>query len=106
MVKKAIYLSGGGARGAYQAGVLKAIGHILQTKKLPFNVITGVSVGSINAAVLAEYADDFPGGLEKLESIWGDIHCQQIYKASNYELGKSVMRNLTTFLIKQRQSGY
>lgn len=106
MTKKALYLSGGGARGAYQAGVLKAIGHILQTKKLPFNMIGGVSVGSINAAVLAEYADDFPGGLEKLESIWSEIHCQQIYEASNYALGKSVMRNLSTFIIKQRQSGH
>ncbi|TAL59252.1 MAG: patatin [Legionella sp.] len=106
MVKKALYLAGGGARGAYQAGVLKGINHILQVKKLPFEVVTGVSVGSINAAVLAENADDFPAGLDKLESIWGEIHCQQIYKASNYELGKSVIRNLSTLIIKQRQTGH
>lgn len=106
MVKKALYMAGGGARGAYQAGVLKAIGHILQTKTLPFDLVSGVSVGSINAAVLAENADDFPAALDKLESIWGEIHCQQIYKASNYELGKSVMRNLSTLIIKQRQSGH
>jgi NTE family protein len=105
-VNKALYLAGGGARGAYQAGVLKAIGHILQTKTLPFKMVSGVSVGSINAAVLVENADDFPAGLDKLESIWGEIHCQQIYKASNYELGKSVMRNLSTLIIKQRQSGH
>ncbi|WP_195912903.1 patatin-like phospholipase family protein, partial [Legionella pneumophila] len=43
MVKKALYLAGGGARGAYQAGVLKAIGHILQTKTLPFDLVSGVS---------------------------------------------------------------
>ena len=106
MSKKAIYLAGGGARGAYQAGVLKAIGHILQVKTLPFDLVTGVSVGSINAAILAENADDFPAALDKLESIWGEIHCQQIYKASNYELSKSVMRNLSTLIIKQRQSGH
>ncbi len=106
MVQKALYLAGGGARGAYQAGVLKAIGHILQVKKLPFEVISGVSVGSINAVVLAENADDFPNALEKLESIWGEIHCQQIYKASNYELSKSVLRNLSTLIIKQRQAGH
>lgn len=106
MVQKALYLAGGGARGAYQAGVLKAIGHILQVKTLPFKVISGVSVGSINAVVLAEHADDFPTALEKLESIWGEIHCQQIYKASNYELSKSVLRNLSTVLIKQRESGH
>src|SRR5690349_13803632 len=106
MTKKALYLAGGGARGAYQAGVLKAIGHILHEKTLPFDMISGVSVGSINAAILAENADDFPTALEKLESIWSEIHCQQIYKASNYELSKSVLRNLSTFIIKQRQSGH
>nr|WP_232220352.1 patatin-like phospholipase family protein [Legionella tunisiensis] len=77
MAKKALYLAGGGARGAYQAGVLKAIGHILQVKKLPFEMISGVSVGSINAAILAEQAHDFPAGLEKLEAIWSEIHCQK-----------------------------
>ncbi|MDP3269146.1 MAG: patatin-like phospholipase family protein [Legionella sp.] len=106
MVKKALYLAGGGARGAYQAGVLKAVGHILQTKCLPFDIISGVSVGSINAAVLAEHADDFPAALDKLESIWSDIRCQQIFKASNYELSKSVMRNLSTLIMKQRQTGH
>lgn len=104
--KKALYLAGGGARGAYQAGVLKAIGHILQVKQLPFSIVSGVSVGSINAALLAENADDFPSALEKLEMIWSNLHCQQIYKASNYELGKSVMRNVSTLIIKQRQAGY
>ena len=104
--KKALYLAGGGARGAYQAGVLKAICHILQVKQLPFNLVSGVSVGSINAVVLAENADDFPSAVDKLEMIWGEIHCQQIYKASNYELSKSVMRNVSTLIMKQRQAGH
>lgn len=106
MNQKALYLAGGGARGAYQAGALKAIGQILQVNTLPFDVLSGVSVGSINAVVLAENAHDFPNALEKLESIWSEIHCQQIYKASNYELSKSVLRNLSTLIIKQRQTGH
>lgn len=106
MAKKALYLAGGGARGAYQAGVLKAIGQILQVKVLPFEIVSGVSVGSINAVVLAENAHDFPAALEKLESIWGEIHCQHIYNASNYQLSKSVLRNLSTFVMKQRQTGH
>lgn len=106
MIRKAIYLAGGGARGAYQAGVLKAIGHILQVKTLPFDVVSGVSVGSINAAVLAENADDFPSGIDKLESVWGEIHSKQIFKTSNYELAKSVLRNFSALMIKQRQSGH
>jgi NTE family protein len=105
MARTALYLAGGGARGAYQAGVLKAIGHILQVKKLPFEIISGVSVGSINAAVLAENAHDFPTGLDKLENLWSEIRCQHIFNASNYELSKSVLRNMSHLIVKQRQSG-
>ncbi len=106
MVKKGLYLAGGGARGAYQAGVLKAIHHILQTKKLPVEMISGVSVGCINAAILAENAHDFSIGVEKLENIWGEIGCQQIFNASNYELSKSMLRNLSHLMRKQRQPGF
>lgn len=106
MAKIALYLAGGGARGAYQAGVLKAISHILQVKTIPFAVISGVSIGCINAAIIAEYADDFLGGVDKLESLWTNIQCQQIFNSSNYELGKSVFRNLSNIFIKQHQSGH
>jgi NTE family protein len=106
MGKKALYLAGGGARGAYQAGVLKAIGDILRTKTIPFSIISGVSIGSINAAILAQHADDFTTGIEQLEELWRTISCQQIFNSSNYELSKSVFRNLTRFMIKQRQSGH
>ncbi|MBA2657516.1 MAG: patatin-like phospholipase family protein [Tatlockia sp.] len=105
MARKALYLAGGGARGAYQAGVLKAIGHILQDKEMPFEVISGVSVGSINAAVLAEYAHDFNSGLEKIEALWADIRCEQIFRASNFQLSKSVLLNLSHLVVKQQQPG-
>lgn len=104
--RKALYLAGGGARGAYQAGVLKGIEHILQVKKLPFDTISGVSVGSINAAILAENADNFSAGIEKLELIWNEIHCNQIYKASNYELGKSILRNFKNFFTTRQKEGH
>ena len=106
MAKIALYLAGGGARGAYQAGVLKAIGEILQVKALPFAMVSGVSIGSINAAIIAQHADDFATGIDKLVSLWSNIRCQQIFNSSNYELGKSVFRNLSRIMIKQRQSGH
>ena len=74
MAKTALYLAGGGARGAYQAGVLKAIQEIFQPKTSPFSMISGVSIGSINAAILAENADNFSLGVEKLENLWRNIH--------------------------------
>ena len=106
MAKIALYLAGGGARGAYQAGVLKAIHHILQQKACPFSMISGVSVGSINAGILAQHADDFSAAVEHLESLWCSIHCQQVYDASNFALSKSLARNLGHTLIKQRKSGH
>lgn len=106
MRKKSLYLAGGGARGAYQVGVLKAIGRILQVKTLPFETVSGVSVGSINAALLAENAHDFPTALDKLEALWSDIYCQKIYKTSNLALSKSVIRNMSTMMIKQRQAAH
>ncbi|KTC75326.1 alpha-beta hydrolase family transporter esterase [Legionella birminghamensis] len=106
MAKVALYLAGGGARGAYQAGVIKAIAEILNVRELPFAMISGVSVGSINAAVLAENAGNFLEGAEKLEYLWSNICCQQIFNASNYALSKSVFRNVSNLVIKQRQSGH
>ena len=106
MAKIALYLAGGGARGAYQAGVLKAIGQILQVKKLPFAMVSGVSIGCINAAIIAQHADDFPTGIEKLVELWGNIHCHQIFNSSNYQLSKSVIRNLSHLFVKERQSGH
>jgi NTE family protein len=103
MAKFALYLAGGGARGAYQAGVLKAVHHILATKTIPFAMISGVSVGGINASILAEHADDFAGGINKLESLWSEIHCDQIYSAKNYDLSKSLLRNLSHLFIKGPQ---
>lgn len=105
MAKTALYLAGGGARGAYQAGILKAISQILKVDTLPFAVVSGVSVGSINAAILAQHADDFPLAVEKLETLWREIHCQDVFNSSNYELSKSVLRNLSHVFIKQRQTG-
>lgn len=106
MAKKALYLAGGGARGAYQAGVLKAIAQILQVKTLPFSMVSGVSVGSINASILAQHADDFATGVEKLELLWRDIQSKHIFNTSNYALGKSVFRNLSHLLVRQRQTGH
>jgi NTE family protein len=106
MRKIALYLAGGGARGAYQAGALKAIGDILQVKTLPFAMVSGVSVGCINAAIVAQHADDFATGIDKLETLWSQIACEQIFNASNYHLSKSVLRNVSNLITKQTHSGY
>ena len=62
-----IVLPGGGARGAYQVGVLKAVCEALPDGDHPFPVICGTSAGAINAAVLASHAHEFKVGVERLE---------------------------------------
>jgi NTE family protein len=78
--KRALVLSGGGARGAYQVGVLKALAEDVPPGTSPFHVITGLSVGAINAAVLAEGADDFPRAAAKLEAMWRSLRSSSVYR--------------------------
>ena len=62
-----LVLTGGGARAAYQVGVIKAVREILGNPvKNPFPILCGTSAGAINAATLAAYADDFNGSVERL----------------------------------------
>lgn len=57
--KFGLMLPGGGARDAYQVGVLKALSEFLSGKAIPFPIVAGTSAGSINAAVLASHAGNF-----------------------------------------------
>lgn len=79
-VKPALMLPGGGARGAYQVGVLKALAEILPGPASPFPIIAGTSAGAINAAVMASHADDFAFGAARLEKFWGNFRCGHIYR--------------------------
>ena len=94
----AIILPGGGARGAYQAGVLKAIGELLADDVNPFPVICGTSAGAINAAVLASHAHEFLTGVERLEHFWRSMRCERIYRTDAWTVLKSGMRFATTLL--------
>ena len=94
----AIILPGGGARGAYQAGVLKAISELLADDANPFPVICGTSAGAINAAVLASHAHEFKTGVERLEHFWRSMHCERVYRTDAWTVLKSGMRFATTLL--------
>ena len=87
--KTALVLSGGGARGAYQAGVLKGIAEILpEKKKSPFQIISGVSAGAINSAKLACDLDTFANAVEKLNFLWSQVTHDQVYKTDFLSLNK------------------
>ncbi len=95
-------LPGGGARGAYQVGVLKAICKIQRGPNNrisnPFPVICGTSAGAINAVVIASHAHKFPVGVKRLERFWRSMHCDRIYRTDAWTVLKSGLNFAATLL--------
>lgn len=92
-MKTALILSGGGARAAYQVGVLSAVKDILPPgAKNPFPIICGTSAGAINALALATHAGSFREAVADLYSIWGNIAIDRIFITGWWELTKSLAR--------------
>jgi NTE family protein len=82
---RGLVLSGGGARAAYQAGVLKAISDLLLESGFegqPFSVYTGESAGAINVSLLASHADNFQRGASELWDCWNDLEMDDILATS------------------------
>jgi NTE family protein len=89
-IRKALVLPGAGARGAYQVGVLKAIGRLLpENAPNPFSVICGTSAGAINAAVLAGRAGHFERAVAEMEQVWGNFTAGQVYRTDNWTMSKT-----------------
>lgn len=79
--KTGLILSGGGARAAYQVGVLTAISELTQHQQhIPFDIICGTSAGAFNACAMAARAHEFHVGVEKLSRIWSNFSCDQVYR--------------------------
>jgi len=80
--KVGVILTGGGARAAYQVGVLWAISRLLpRNAPNPFPIICGTSAGAINAAALAVNATGFRAGVGQLMSVWRNFHVDQVYRS-------------------------
>ena len=80
--KRAVVLSGGGARGAYEAGVLRFILDDLpqRTGITPdFEIVSGTSVGAIHACFLAATADETETRGQRLVEIWERMRVQEIF---------------------------
>ncbi len=76
----ALMLPGGGARGAYQVGAVRALWELAGGQSNPFPVMVGASAGAINAGVLASHAHEFGHGLQRLEHFWSQMACHHIYR--------------------------
>jgi NTE family protein len=92
-MKRALILSGGGARAAYQVGVLKALAQIVpKTEPNPFQIICGTSAGAINAAKIASEADDFHQAVVGLENIWGNLTSAHVHQVDYRSVLKSIIK--------------
>jgi NTE family protein len=80
--KTGLVLAGGGARAAYQVGVLKALKEMLpEARANPFAIICGTSAGAVNAGTLAVHADDFGNAVEMLLKVWRNFEPGHVYRA-------------------------
>lgn len=88
-----LILSGGGARAAYQVGVLTAIADLLpRGTRNPFPVICGTSAGAINAASLAANAGNYRLAVRGLERVWSNLTAEQVYRTDLLAFVKSLLR--------------
>jgi NTE family protein len=93
-------LSGGGARAAYQVGVLEAIADIRLAcgagdQPNPFPIITGTSAGAINAAALACGCDDFDTTVRMIADTWRHFHADDVYRADHLSMLRSGAKWMT-----------
>ena len=80
--KTGLILTGGGARAAYQVGVLKAVSELLDhPRESPFPIVCGTSAGAINAAALAIHAEDFAQSVRHLLQVWEGFRCHDVYRS-------------------------
>src|SRR6476646_10301858 len=78
-----LLLTAGGARGAYQAGVLKRIGEIpsLRHRPSPFRIVAGASAGAINGAMLAALSSDLGQATAALATVWERLRVEQVFRS-------------------------
>lgn len=86
----ALVLSGGGARAAYQAGLLKGIAERCPELEVP--ILTGVSAGAINALYLAAQEASFGAAVDGLVRHWSGLSPEQVFRVDVRSLGKNVLR--------------
>jgi NTE family protein len=99
-----LVLTGGGARAAYQVGVLAGIMDILDPDRRPgfanpFDIICGSSAGAVNAGALGCRANDVRAAVDHLEQLWGNLHTGDVYHADGPRLFLTGVRWLMLLML-------
>jgi NTE family protein len=85
-----VVLTGGGARGAYQAGALQAVAEVAEEvgASSPFSILAGTSAGAVNVSFLAAHADRPLTATRRLRRFWEELHAERVYRTDVFSLGK------------------
>ena len=99
--KTALVLTAGGARGAYQAGVMKRISEIpaFANGPAPFDIITGASAGAINGAAIAASHHDFSAAAKRLVKLWSNLQASDVYRTDAMSLLQNAGRMALDFTL-------
>jgi len=94
-----LVLTGGGARSAYQVGVLKAVAELVRRgSACPFPIITGTSAGAVSAIALASDAAHFRHSVFAIERVWRDFRVHQVFKADAVSMLRSGLHWVLAFI--------
>lgn len=96
----ALVLAGGGARAAYEVGVLTAIAE--RAPALDFPIVTGVSAGAINAVYLAAHPETLSGAVAALRDHWSHLSVDRVYRLEPWRLGRAFLRGVAGTLLGTR----
>lgn len=104
----ALVLTGGGARGAYQAGVLKGLGEILQkhNRENPFSIYSGTSAGAINIAGFASFVAENKNAFDELTRLWGSLNNDVIYRTDTWSFIQNSYRWMRSLSLGGRGTDY
>jgi NTE family protein len=101
--KVGLVLPGGGARAAYQVGVLRAVADLVPARSSnPFPVVTGTSAGAVNATAIAVHADRFRVAVGNLERVWRNFQVNQVFRADT----ASMLRSGLHWLLAMMSGGW
>ena len=99
-VRTALVMPGGGARGAFQVGVLKAVAELMpRGRPNPFSVISGTSAGAVNSVVLASRARNYRTAVAELERVWGHFRCHHVYKTDHLTMLKNSLHWMASLVL-------
>jgi len=98
VTRAGLILTGGGARAAYQVGVLKALAQIHTRPDWPFPIIVGTSAGAVSASILAANVTRWHVSVSEIEKVWANFRVQQVFRADTGAMLKAGARWMGSLL--------